>query len=78
MALDDGKKMDIIPFLKRESELWEKGIECVNERRKAWSEFENKAKTNFNSIVTEAKTQKLFDNLYVQSVSDLTDSEKSP
>lgn len=70
--------MDIIPFLKKEATLWNVGIERVNSRRRAWAEFERKAKTQFNSIVTEAKTQKLFDSLYINSSSENIDSHNLP
>ena len=70
--------MDIIPFLKKESVLWNEGFKRVNSRRRAWAEFEKKAKTQFNSIVVEAKTQKLFENLYVHSSSDIDESHKVP
>ena len=68
--------MDIITFLKKESFLWKKGIERVNNRKSVWPDFENKAKTQFNSIITEAKTQKLFDVLYLHSSGDVHDSHK--
>jgi hypothetical protein len=63
--------MDIIPFLKKESALWKAGVELVQKRRQAWVAFEKKARNHFNSIVTEAKTQGLYDNLYVQTTEDI-------
>ena len=72
------KKMDIIKFLIKESKLWRSGIERVAARRASWNDFEQKAKAQFNSIITEAKTQKLYENLYAHSSSDYPDKDKLP
>ena len=70
--------MDIVPFLKKEAKLWEKGIERVNKRREAWESFEERAKTYFNSLITEAKTQKLYENLYFHTSKGALKSNNLP
>jgi hypothetical protein len=59
------KKMDIIEFLKEESAKFQKGFKRVSDRKYAWNDFEKKAVSRFESICTEARTQELFEYLYV-------------
>ena len=57
--------MDIIDLLKSESEKFNKGLLIVNQKRRAWESFEQRAYQQLNSFCVEARTQKLFENLYV-------------
>ncbi len=69
--------MDIVNFLEKESALWEKGLKRVQKRRQGWEGFEQKARTYFNSIIIEAKTQKLYESLYVNSSKDSSSDDKN-
>ena len=70
--------MDIVPFLKKEAALWKEGVVLVNKRRQEWEDFERIAKSYFSSIITEARKQKLYENLYVHSAKDAFESKKMP
>lgn len=70
--------MDIIEYLKEESDKFQKGWQQVSDRRKAWGSFEDKAVITFKSICEEARTQKLFENLYVDSSKKHSKNQKNP
>jgi len=77
-VLDGNFKMNIVSFLKKESSKWFEGLSQVNERRKQWQAFENRAVSVFEAISSEAREQKLFENLYVDSRSKRLDSAELP
>ncbi len=72
------RNMDTVKLLEKESKKFQKGWEQVSDRRKAWSNFEAKAVATFNSICMEARNQELFENLYVDSSTNHTNSNYKP
>ncbi len=70
--------MDIIEFLKEESDKFQKGWKQVSDRRKDWDSFEDKAVITFESICKEARTQNIFENLYVDNSKKHSNDQKKP
>jgi hypothetical protein len=71
--------MDIIEYLKEESAKFNKVWRRFPDRRCAWNGFKEKAVTQFESICTEARTQKLLEYLYVGcSINNQNEQIKPP
>jgi hypothetical protein len=59
--------MDEQRFLRQQAQQFKSGIQRVQERRRAWLPFRNRALTRFGKLADEAKNAKLFENLYPDS-----------
>jgi hypothetical protein len=65
IAFFELKSFDATQFVRSQTLRFRQGIERVAARRRAWSSFQASAENKFRGLVSEAKSQRLFENLYV-------------
>lgn len=70
--------LDTVEFLKRQAARFTRGVQRVSQRRQAWAAFDARASARFDSVCEEAKSQQLFEYLYVHSSTRDSGNKEAP